>query len=241
MFEANPTIRRISQDGRSLAGALTYNGVINRTGALLLLTSIAFGFTWRGLQFGDLSVGLGFGASIAGLVLALIIIFTRATNPFLIGAYALCQGAFLGTVSYFANQRYPGIALQAVAGTFGCFFVVLWLYSVRVLRATPMFVKVITATLLGIMLLYCADLIAGLFGHPLGLLSGSSGMSIGFSAFVVLIGALSFVIDFGAIEQAIGEGVDARVGWHFAFALLVGLVWLYIEILRLLTKLRGRN
>lgn len=241
MFEANPTIRRIERDERSLAGALTYNGVIHRTGFLLLLTGVAFGLVWRGLQAQELSPMVGIGSSILGLVLALIIIFTRATNPLLISAYALCQGAALGTVSYFAHQKYPGIALQAVAGTLGCFLVVMALYSIRVLRATPLFVKVITGALLGIMVLYLADLVAGFFGHPLGVLQGSSGLSIGISAFVVLIGALSFVIDFAAIEHAVGDGVDAKYGWHFAFSLLVGLVFLYFEILRLLSKLRGRD
>ena len=91
------------------------------------------------------------------------------------------------------------------------------------------------------MVLYLIDLVAGLFGHPLGILSGNSGMSIGISVFVVLIASLSFVIDFAAIEQAVEEGVDAAQGWRMAFSLLVGLVWLYIEILRLLTKLRSRD
>jgi uncharacterized YccA/Bax inhibitor family protein len=240
MFEANPSIKRLEHDG-VVTNPLTYNGVINRTGTLLLLTSITFAVTWRGLESGELSPAMGLVGSIAGLVLALVIIFTRATNPFLIGGYAVCQGAALGTISYFANAKYPGIALQAVAGTFGCFFVVMWLYGLKVLRATPVFVKVISAALLGIMALYLVDLVAGLFGHPLEIVRGNSGISIGITAIIVIVAALSFVIDFAAIEQAIESGVDSRQGWHFAFALLVGLVWLYIEILRLLSKLRGRD
>jgi uncharacterized YccA/Bax inhibitor family protein len=179
--------------------------------------------------------------SIVGLVLALIIIFARVTNPIMIGAYALTQGVALGTISVFANMRFPGIALQAVAGTLGCFSIVLWLYSMKVLRATPIFVKVITAALLGIMALYLVDLVAGLFGHPLDLVRGNSGGSIAISAFIVLIASLTFVIDFAAIEEAVGQGADSRQGWAFAFSLLVGLVWLYIEMLRLLSKLRGRD
>lgn len=240
MFEANPTIKRLSQED-VVTEPLTYNGVIHRTGTLVLLTSIAFGLTWRGLQSGQVPVGIGMIGSIVGLVLALVIIFTRATNPLLIGAYAPCQGAALGTISYFANARYPGIALQAVGGTFGCFFVVLWLYSMKALRATPVFVKVISAALLGIMALYLVDLVAGLFGHPLEMVRGNSGLSIGITAVIVLVAALSFVIDFAAIDEAIERGVDVRQGWHFAFALLVGLVWLYVELLRLLSKLRSRN
>jgi uncharacterized YccA/Bax inhibitor family protein len=178
---------------------------------------------------------------LVGLGLALVIIFTRATNPVLIGAYAATQGLALGVISYFANQRYPGIALQTVAGTLGCFSVVLLLYSLRVLRATPVFVKVISAALIGIVALYAVDLVAGFFGHPLEIVRGNSTGSIGVTAVIVVIAALSFVIDFAAIEQAIDQGVDVRQGWHFAFALLVGLVWLYLEILRLLSKMRSRN
>lgn len=153
----------------------------------------------------------------------------------------MTQGLALGTISYFTNLRYPGVALQAVGGTFGCFTIVLWLYSMRVLRATPLFVKVITAALLGIMALYLVDLVAGLFGHPLEIVRGSSPLSIGISAIIVLIASLSFVIDFAAIEQAVQEGADTRQGWRFAFSLLVGLVYLYIQLLQLLSKLRGRD
>ncbi len=240
MFEANPSIRRISQENVT-GNSLTFNGVINRTGVLLLLTGVTFALTWRGLQSGELPVGVGLLGAIAGLVLALIIIFTRATNPILIGSYAVTQGLALGVISYFANLRYPGIALQAVAGTVGCFGVVLWLYSMRVLRATPMFTKVIVASLIAIFALYAVDMIAGLFGHPLEIVRGNSNMAIGIACVIVLVAALSFVIDFDAIETAVNEGVDARYGWHFAFTLLVGLVYLYIQILNLLSKLRSRN
>jgi uncharacterized YccA/Bax inhibitor family protein len=90
-------------------------------------------------------------------------------------------------------------------------------------------------------LLYLVNIISSLFGHPLEIVTGNSTLSIGLSAVIVIIAAISFVIDFAAIEQAVEEGADDRAGWYFAFALLVGLVWLYIEILRLLTKLRSRD
>lgn len=240
MFEANPTIRRLSNE--SITGdTLTFNGVIHRTGALLLATGITFALTWRGLESGELPVGAGLVGTIVGLVLALVIIFTRATNPLLIGSYAVAQGLALGTISYFANQKFPGIAFQAVTGTGACFSIVLWLYSMKVLRATPVFVKVITAAMLGIMALYLVDLVAGLFGTELVLIRGSSGMAIGISAVIVVVASLCFVIDFAAIEESIEQGADAKQGWHFAFSLLVGLIWLYISILRLLTNLRGRD
>jgi len=240
MFEVNPAIKRLSET-RATTGGLTYNGVIHRTGVLVLATGIAFVLTWRGLQSGAMAPGLGLGALVVGTLLGLLIIFTRATNPLLIGAYALAQGVMLGTVSYFANRRFPGIAIEAVAGTLGCFVVVLWLYSMRVLRATPVFTKVILGAMIGIAVIYLADIVGGFFGHPLDIVRGNSAMSIGLSAVIVLVAAVSFVIDFAAIEQAVAEGADERQGWHYAFALLLGLIWLYMEILRLLSKVRSRD
>lgn len=243
MFESNPTIRRITDSNESISGgnSLTFAGVINRTGTLLLVTGVTFALTWNALRAGTLSPGVGLGAAIIGLILALVITFARVTNPFVIGTYALTQGVILGVISYFAHLRYPGIALQAVAGTMGTFFVVLWLYSMRVLRATPIFVKVITAALIGILALYLVDMVAGMFGHPLEIVRGNSNAAIAISSVIVLVAALSFVIDFHAIETAVTEGVDSKYGWYFAFSLLVGLVYLYIQILSLLSKLRGRD
>jgi uncharacterized YccA/Bax inhibitor family protein len=241
MFEANPAIRRLSGD-HVAENPLSFNGVVHRTGVLLLLTTITFALTWRGLDSGEFSPAVGLVGTLVGLVLALIVIFTRATNPLLIGAYAITQGLALGAASYFMNRKYPGIALQAVAGTVGCFGIVLWLYSVKVLRATPMFVKVVTAAIIGIGLLYIVDLVAKLgFSYELGLLRGGTGLSIAITAGIVVIAAISFVIDFAAIEEAVQQGADAKVGWHFAFTLVLGLVWLYFSILRLLSNLRGRD
>jgi uncharacterized YccA/Bax inhibitor family protein len=240
MFQANPTIRRLENDG-VVTQPLTYNGVIHRTGALLVVTCITFALTWNGLETGQLPPTVAIGGMIAGLVLGLIIALTRITTPLLIVPYAAAEGVLLGAVSYFANQRYPGIALEAVVATLGCFLVVLWLYSIKVLRATPTFVKVISAALFGILALYLVSMISGFFGHSLTFLHDSSPLSIGISVVVIVVAALSFVIDFAAIDEAVAQGVDARHGWRFAFCLLVGLVWLYLELLRLMTKLRGRD
>jgi uncharacterized YccA/Bax inhibitor family protein len=239
MFDANPTIKRISS--HVSAGRLTYDGVVHRTGALLLITVCSFAFSWNGLRDGSVPVGAGMAGLLGGFILGLIIIFTRATNPFLIGAYAVCEGVMLGIISYLTDLKYPGIPLQAVVGTVGCFLTVLALYGYGVLRATPVFVKTILVAMVGICLLYLTDLVCGMFGSPLGFLHGSSLVSIGISAVIVIVASLSFVIDFAAIEEAIGRGVDERFGWHLAFSLLVGLVWLYLEILSLLIKLRNRD
>ena len=240
MFQANPAIRRLEHDG-VISNPLTYNGVIHRTGALLVVTCITFALTWNGLETGQLSPNVGIGGMIVGLVLGLIIAFTRITTPLLIVPYAAAEGVLLGAVSYFANQRYPGIALEAIIATLGCFFAVLWLYSLKILRATPTFVKVISAALIGIVALYLVGMVSRLLGHPMTFLHDSSTLSIGISVVVIVVASLSFVIDFAAIDEAVAQGVDSRQGWRFAFCLLVGLVWLYLEILRLLSKLRSRD
>lgn len=239
MFEANPVLRRV-QDSRSY-GTLTFDGVIHRTGLLFLLTAASYGATWFGIQNGLLPVGTALIAAIVGVVLALIITFGRVRNPFVIGAYAVAEGALLGTVSLLAELRYPGIAFQASAATFGCFMVVLGLYRFRILVASPGLVKGLLVAIAGIAVLYVVNLIASLFGHPLAFLTDNSPLSIGLSCVIVLVASLSFVIDFAQIENAVSSGADERDGWLLAFGLLVGLVWLYLEILRLLSKVRSRD
>lgn len=239
MFEANPALKRV-QDSSS-GGTLTVNGVIHRTGILFLLTAAAYGFTWHGVTTGTVPPSAALIASLVGLVLGLVITFGRVTNPFFICAYALAQGAALGVISYFAELRFPGIAFQASATTLGCFATVLAFYRLRILNATPGLVKALTVAMIGIAVLYLVNLVSSLFGHPLGFLQDSSPLSIGISVVIVLVAALSFVVDFAQIEQAVDGGVDERQGWLLAFGILVGLVWLYIEILRLLMKLRSRD
>jgi uncharacterized YccA/Bax inhibitor family protein len=239
MFNPNPAVQRI--DTPTGAGTITFDGVIHRTGFLLVLTGLAYYATWQGVLSGSIPESAGWIGSIVGFVLALVIILTRTSNPFLIGTYALTEGVALGALSLFAEMKYPGIAAQATTGTFGCFFAVLALYRMRVLRASSTFVKVIMAAMLGIVLLYVADLVAGLFGAPFEIVHGNSPMSIGISAAIIIVASLSFVIDFAAIEEAVDQGADASFAWRCAFSLLVGLVWLYVEILRFLAKLRSRD
>ena len=135
---------------------------------------------------------------------------------------------------------YQGILPQAVALTFGVFFLVLVLYRVRILRATPRFVKGIVAATGAIMILYFIGLLLVLFGVPVFFFYSSDPLSIAFSVFVVAIAALNFVLDFAFIEEGANHGAPKHMEWYAAFGLLVTLVWLYIEVLRLLAKLRSR-
>lgn len=225
------------------AGTMTVEGTAAKALFLLFLVLIGALVVWYALfTLGDLSlvlllmmVGL-FG----GLVVAFATIFLPRYAHVSSPAYALLEGLILGGFSAFFEVAYPGILLQAVALTFGVFFLALILYRVRILRATPRFVTGIVAATGAILVLYLVGLVLVLFGVPVFFFSSGDPISIAFSVFVVAIAALNFVLDFGFIEEGVTQGAPKHMEWYAAFGLLVTLVWLYIEVLRLLSKVRSR-
>jgi len=180
-------------------------------------------------------VGL-LGGLVVGFATIFVPGYAHVTSP----VYALLEGLILGGISALFETVYQGILPQAVALTFGVFFLVLVLYRVRILRATPRFVKGIVAATGAIMILYFIGLLLVLFGVPVFFFYSSDPLSIAFSVFVVAIAALNFVLDFAFIEEGANHGAPKHMEWYAAFGLLVTLVWLYIEVLRLLAKLRSR-
>jgi uncharacterized YccA/Bax inhibitor family protein len=212
---------------------MTVAAVVDHT-AVMLAVLIA---TAAGAWALDVGTGLAVGAAVAGLVLALVIIFKRITNPAPILAYSAIEGVFLGAISRVMDEAYPGIAVQAVIGTVLCFGAVLWGYRTGRLQATPRFRKVIIGALVAILGLIVANLLVSLFGGSLGIRDGGP-LAIAFSLVVITVASLSFVLDFDEIERAAAEGAPERFAWLAAFGLVVGLVWLYIEILRFLSYLR---
>jgi uncharacterized YccA/Bax inhibitor family protein len=173
-----------------------------------------------------------------GLVLGLVIAFMQVTNPILIGAYAVVEGVFLGLVSEFYEYLYDGIVVQAAAGTFGIFFVMAMLYKAQVLRATPRFTKFVVGAVVGIFAVILVNLVLSLFGINTGLRDGSP-LAIGFSIVIIIVASLTFILDFAQVEEGVRAGMPKRYAWACAFGILVGLIWLYLEILRLLSYLRG--
>ena len=248
MRTSNPVFgnrfERIAQRsyGVEQVGAMTVEGTATKTGILLLLVLVSSLVTW--LLFGLGNVQLVFllmiVGMIGGLVVALITIFKPAWASVTAPAYAILEGLLLGGLSAAFEIVYPGILFQAVALTFGVFALILVLYRFRVLRATPAFVKGIVAATLAIMFVYLIGFVLTLIGVPVFFFSSSSPISIGFSVFVVAIAALNFVLDFGFIEEGANRGAPKHLEWYAAFGLLVTLIWLYIEILRILAKLRSR-
>jgi uncharacterized YccA/Bax inhibitor family protein len=224
---------------------MTMDDVVVRTVALLAITGIFGAGAWVLLPpASPITFLAAFGSSIAGLVLGLVIAFRRVTSPAVIVPYAVLQGVALGVISRAFESWYSGIVIQAVVGTFGIFAVMAVLYKLKVLRATPRFTKFVIGALIGVVVLSFANWIFYMFGLNLGLRDYSnSGGSVGwlpivFSIVIIVVGALTFILDFDAVEQGIRYGLPEKYAWYCAFGILVGLIFLYYEILRLLSYLR---
>lgn len=218
---------------------MTLDDVVVKT-VLLLGVTLLSGLATALLVPPALRGPIWIGAAMAGLVLGLIISFKRIASPPLILAYAVVEGAFLGGVSAFYASVYDGIVLQAALGTFGIFFIMAALYRARVIRNSPKFARIITGAMIGIVVVLVGNLLLSLFGVQTHLRDGS-GLAIAFSLVIIVVAALSFVMDFDLIEQGIAQGAPRSTSWIAAFGLLVGLIWVYLEVLRLLSYLRGRD
>jgi len=215
-------------------GRMTIDDVVTRTALLLGIALATGGITW-GLGLG----GLALPAALVGFVLALVIIFKQVTNPGVIMAYAAVEGVFLGGISQVFNDRYPGIVVQAVVGTAAVTAGVLALYKSGRIRVTPRFTKMVVGATIGFFVLIMVNLVAGFFvDGGLGLRQGPLGIVVGL--FAIGLASLNLVLDFDLVERSANQGVPSRFGWFAAFGIMVTLVWLYVEMLRLLSILRGR-
>ena len=181
------------------------------------------------------------GGAIGGLVLALITVFKKEWAGITAPLYAVVEGLFIGAASAIFEARFPGIVLQAVGLTFGTMAALLLAYRSGLIKVTEKFKLGVVAATGGVCLLYLANFALSFFGHSMGFINGSSGIGIGFSVIVVVIAALNLVLDFDLIESGVKAGAPKYMEWYGAFALVVTLVWLYLELLRLLSKLQSRN
>jgi uncharacterized YccA/Bax inhibitor family protein len=223
---------------------MTLNGTVNKTGLLLVLVLVGAMLSWS--QFsGPASLSamlpLMIGGALGGFVLALVTVFKKTWASITAPFYALAEGLFIGGLSAIFEMRYPGIVMQAVGLTFGVMAALLLAYRSGLIRATEKFKLGVVAATGGVFLLYMANMVMGFFGHSMGFINGSSGMGIAFSAVVVVIAALNLILDFDMIEQGVSARAPKYMEWYGAFALVVTLVWLYLELLRLLSKLQSRN
>jgi len=250
MRTANPALNSKTFDEVIAAGEkMTISGTVNKTAlSLFLLVGTAM-FTWRMFfatvtpdGIGDMSAVYPWmiGGGIGGFIVAIVTIFKKTWSPVTTPIYALLEGLLLGGLSALFESMYPGIVLQAVALTFGTLFSLLFAYKSGLIRATENFKLGVVAATGGIALIYLVSFVLSFFGTGIPYIHENGLVGIGFSAFVVVIAALNLVLDFDFIETGAERGAPKYMEWYAAFGLLVTLVWLYIEILRLLSKLRSR-
>ena len=228
---------------------MTYEGAMQKIGILLGFTVISALFTsaysLTALENGNVELlsALAMGGVICGFILALIIYWTRPKNPVpLMMTYAIVEGVFIGAMSTVMEHIFPGIVIQAIIGTLAIFVSMYFLYAIRILRPTPTFNKIVTSLTASIMLLYVISFVISLATpYEMPLLHSSSLMGIGLTVFILVVAALNLIMDFGFIERSV-QNQTPKVGeWWGAFGMLITLIWIYIEVLRLLMKLRSRN
>lgn len=220
---------------------MSLQGAVNKTIALLGLLIIAAGFTWNLFfnQGPDAMLPVMAGGFVGGCIVMLLILFVARWSPLLAPLYAVLEGLALGGISALIEYNYPGIVLQAVGLTFGVLFSLLFAYKIRLIKVTHNFRMGLVAATGGVALVYLAGFIGRFFGWQIPYIHESGVVGIGFSAVVVVIAALNLVLDFDFIERGHGRA-PKYMEWYAAFGLMVTLVWLYLEILRLLSKLRSR-
>ena len=240
MRSGNPALNKKTFENltNTSGGVMTLDGAVNKTAISLLLLMCAAYYTYSN---GNLSlIWPGF---IGGFIVAMITIFKKEWSPVTVPVYAVLEGLALGGISSVYAHEYTGIVQQAIFLTFGIFATLLFAYKTKVIKPTENFKLGVFAATGGIAIVYLASFIMSMFGSGMSIMSpdNSSWMSIGFSLFVVVIASLNLVMDFDYIEDAVDNGAPKYMEWYGAFGLLVTLVWLYLEILRLLAKLSGRD
>lgn len=234
----NPVLSKSTfSNSGSISEKMTINGTVNKT-AISLLLLVGTGY----LTFTTINPGLLIGCGIGGFIVAIITVFKKDWAPITVPIYAILEGGLLGGVSFMYNSLYDGIVTNAIFLTVGILLSLLTAYRSGYIKATENFKLGVFAATGGIAIVYLINFIMSFFGSSMGVMQidNASPMSIGFSAIVVIIAALNLVLDFDFIEEGAEQGLPKYMEWYGAFSLMVTLVWLYIEILRLLMKLRSR-
>ncbi|MEI7547519.1 MAG: Bax inhibitor-1/YccA family protein [Actinomycetota bacterium] len=253
-----PSTRRTSIDGLVSAPitdgpisswhpkVMTVGGTATATGVLLvlLLATATAGWIMAPTSTGDANgaMGLGIGGIVVGLVCAIVLRFKPTLAPVLAPIYALAEGFFLGVISRVYDAQYNGIVLQAVGATLAVFAVMLFLYKSRILKVTDRFKRIVVTATMGLMLFYMVSFVIGLFTGfgSISFFNSASPMGILFSVLAAGLAAMMLAVDFDLIEKGAAAGWPKGMEWYAAFGLLATLIWLYLEILRLLSKLERR-
>ncbi len=240
METSNPLLKRESTFGRSFESVepMTLQGTINKTGILLLLCMAAAAYSWMSPE---LAMPFMVAGLIGGMIACLVGMFKPSTTPVSAPIYAIFEGLCLGAISRVFEVRYPGLVVNAMLLTFGVLGFMLMLYTTRTIRVTDRLAKGIFAATAAVALVYLVDIVLNLFGIHMMFLHSGGALGIGISLVIVGIAAFNLLLDFAIIEQGVRSGSPRFMEWYCGMALLITLVWLYLEILRLLSKLRGRD
>lgn len=242
---SNPVFSSRAMEGNTtiLSGEpMTINGAISKTFILFLclLATSVYEFMLYAQGLTDKAAGLLMIGFVASIIAFIVIMFARKTIKYMAPVYALSEGLIIGGLSAMFEGMYPGIVVQAVGSTFMAFFVMLALYKAGIIKCSEKFRSVLMISMLSILGIYLVQFIGSFFHMSIPGLFTSSLVGIGFSAVVCIVAALNFIIDFNVIEEGANNMADKSFEWYGAFGLIVTFVWLYIEILNLLAKLRDR-
>lgn len=246
MKSGNPALNdHIFEDMSVSSQVMTVQGTINRVGLLLLLVVIAAMWSWNRSMATPESLSsmmpIFYGCAIGGFVIGLVTCFAKKAAPYTAPIYSVLQGVVLGVISALFEMSYPGIAIQAIVLTFGVMAVMLVVYKTGLIKVTPKFMTFVIAATGAIALLYIVNLVMTFVFHkPISFIHESSTMGIIFSLVVVGIAALNLMLDFHFIEKGAEAQAPKYMEWYLAFGLMVTLIWLYLEILRVLAKARSR-
>ncbi|MEN9335033.1 MAG: hypothetical protein RLZZ500_20 [Bacteroidota bacterium] len=220
---------------------MTLNGTMNKAFIMLVLLVAGAITTWTLIGSGFNPVILILGGAIVGLIAVLVSTFKPELSPYLAPGYAIFEGLFIGGLSAFFEAKYPGIVIQAVGATFVTFFICLALYRFQIVKVTDKFRSVVVAATLAIGVYYLITWLVSMFTNFQPVHHGNSMMSIGISVFVIVIAALNIFLDFDQIERGVANRSPKYMEWYGAMGLMITLVWLYVEFLRLLSKIYSRD
>ena len=232
---SNKTFNNIKSDSSDV---MTLDGTVNKTALSLIILFCCAYYTYSTANTGFIMIGF-----IGGFITALITIFKKPLSQYTVPLYAVFQGLALGGVSAIYNHMYTGIVQQAIFLTFGIFAALLFAYKTKIIEPSENFKLGVFAATGGIAIVYMVSFVMSIFGGGLSVMNpqNSSLTSIGFSLFIVIIASLNLVLDFDFIEKGAEMGAPKYMEWYATFGLLVTLIWLYLEILRLLAKLQSRR
>ena len=246
MKTSNPALSDKIFQGQpvSLEASMTLDGTVNKTAILLLCAIATAAYSWHVFMQSHSAAavsGLLWGGMIGGFIAAMVTMFKKEWAAVTAPIYALLEGLVLGSLSAMFEIHYPGIAMQSVAMTFGVMLVMVFAYRSHIIPVTQKLRLGIVAATGAIALFYIAEIVLSFFGIQFATINGSGPIGIGFSIVVVAVAALNLVLDFDFIESGVRARAPKYMEWYGAFGLMVTLVWLYLEILRLLSKIRSND